>query len=149
MSNLALFIAAHQTARDRASAFCQSAPEGTVIKFETPVKSREQEEKYHALINEIADNPPPEALAMLGGRKLNRESWKRLLIDAFKKETTELNPGNYPELQAEWAKFGSAYLLPALNHDGFVMVGEQSRKFGKKLAGAFITWLQAFQDGVA
>jgi len=95
-------------------------------------KSREQEEKYHAQIREIAK------AHTLRGKRLNAESWKRLLIDAFKHETRE-------ELAEEWARFGTIETLPALNHPGFVIVGEQSRKFGVKLAGAFIEWLDAFK----
>lgn len=100
-----------------------------------PIRSREQEEKYHAIIGEIADQKT------VRGKRLPPESWKRLLIDAFKHDTKADS-----ELAAEWEKFGSGYqLLPALNHDGFVAVGEQSRKFSKKLASAFIEWLLAFQ----
>lgn len=98
-----------------------------------PVKSREQEDKYHAIIGEIARDK------VLHGKTLPAPSWKRLLIDAFKHDTQ-----NDPELTEEWKGFGGVELLPALNHPGFVMVGEQSRKFSKKLAAAFITWLQAF-----
>lgn len=101
-----------------------------------PAKSREQEEKYHAIIGEIAE------VERLYGKKLPAESWKRLLIDAFKHATKD-----DPALRDEWAKFGSMELLPALNHPGFVAVGEQSRKFSKKLASAFIEWLLAFQAG--
>ncbi len=137
-----VFKLIHQAARDGAAAYCQQAPEGWWVTFSEPVKSREQEEKYHAIIGEIAESE------LLLGQKLTPESWKRLLIDAFKHETTILNPGNYPGLAEEWVKFGELQLVPALNHAGFVMVGEQSRKFSKRLAGAFITWLQAFQDGV-
>lgn len=98
-------------------------------------KSREQEEKYHAIIGEIA------RIHTLHGKRLPAESWKRLLIDAFKHETR-----NDPDLSGEWAKFGTVELLPALNHPGFVMVGEQSRRFTLKLASAFIEWLLAFQS---
>lgn len=101
-----------------------------------PAKSRPQEEKYHAIIGEIA------AAERLYGKKLSPESWKRLLIDAFKHATKD-----DPDLNAEWDKFGGVEVLPALNHPGFVMVGEQSRKFSKKLASAFIEWLLAFQSG--
>lgn len=97
-------------------------------------KSREQEELYHAVIGEIAKSKT------LHGKRLPAESWKRLLIDAFKHDTR-----NDPDLSPEWAKFGTVELLPALNHPGFVMVGEQSRKFSVKLASAFIEWLYAFQ----
>jgi len=101
-----------------------------------PLKSREQEEKYHAIIGEIAESE------LLYGKKLSSESWKRLLIDAFKHATL-----GDPDLIGEWEKFGGMELLPALNHPGFVAVGEQSRKFSKKLASAFIEWLLAFQAG--
>jgi hypothetical protein len=97
-------------------------------------KSREQEEKYHVIIGQIA------RAKTLHGKRLPSESWKRLLIDAFKHETR-----NDPDLASEWARFGTIELLPALNHPGFVMVGEQSRKFSVKLASAFIEWLLAFQ----
>lgn len=101
-----------------------------------PAKSREQEEKYHAIIGEIA------AAERLYGKKLSAETWKRLLIDAFKHATKA-----DPDLKPEWEKFGDIELVPALNHPGFVMVGEQSRRFSKKLASAFIEWLLAFQAG--
>lgn len=105
------------------------------VQVSDPIKSREQEEKYHAIIGEIADQHT------VRGKRLPPESWKRLLIDAFKHDTK-----GDDQLAAEWVKFGSGYqLLPALNHDGFVAVGEQSRKFSKKLASAFIEWLLAFQ----
>jgi hypothetical protein len=100
------------------------------------IKTREQEEKYHALIGEIA------VKEVLYGKKLDAESWKRLLIDAFRHETR-----NDPDLRDEWAKFGDVELLPALNHNGFVMVGAQSRRFGVKLGSAFIDWLEAFKAG--
>lgn len=100
-----------------------------------PIKSREQEEKYHAIIGEIAE------AHTVRGKRVDPESFKRLLIDAFKYDTKD-----DPDLRDEWSKFGDGYkLLPALNHDGFVAVGEQSRKFSRRLASAFIEWLLAFQ----
>lgn len=75
----------------------------------------------------------------LMGKRLPAESWKRLLIDAFRHETQD-----DPDLANEWRRFGDMELLPALNHPGFVMVGEQSREFSAKLARSFITWLYAY-----
>lgn len=117
--------------------FCRTAMESgerVHLLIAKPVKSREQEEKYHAIIGEIA------AVKTIYGKRLPPESWKRLLIDAFKHETQ-----HDPDLSQEWARFGNVELLPALNHPGFVMVGEQSRRFTVKLASAFIEWLLAFQ----
>lgn len=104
-----------------------------VWKVEKDTKSRLQEEKYHAMIGDISRQ------CDLRGQKLDKESWKRLLIDAFKHETKD-----DPEFVNDWAKFGSVQLLPALNHSGFVMVGAQSRRFSVKLAAGFIEWLLAF-----
>lgn len=113
--------------------FIRSAGQKVQIVVTDPIKSREQEQHYHAQINDIAEQ------TTLYGKKLPAESWKRLLIDAFKHDTI-----NDPDLAPLWAKFGSAELLPALNHPGFVVVGEQSRQFGVRLARAFIEWLYAY-----
>lgn len=96
-------------------------------------KSRQQEKKLHAMYHDIADQLD------LFGKKLPAESWKRILIDAFKHDTK-----NDPDFRDEWARFGDIELVPALNHPGFVMVGEQSRSFGRKLTSALIEWLLAF-----
>jgi len=92
-----------------------------------------QNSHFHAQIADIAKQD------QLHGKKLPPESWKRLLIDAFKHETKD-----DPDLKPEWAAFGEMQLLPALNHVGFVAVGEQSRTFTVKLAAAFIEWLNAY-----
>lgn len=112
----------------------RSAHRRLSILVSDPVKSREQEEKYHAIIGEIA------RAKVLYGKHLSPESWKRLLIDAFKHETKD-----DPDYADDWKRFGSIELIPALNHDGFVLCGEQSRKFTKHLASGFIAWLEAFQ----
>jgi glycine cleavage system aminomethyltransferase T len=98
-----------------------------------PKKTREQEEKYHAMLADIARD------VRLFSKKIGKESWKRVTIDAFKHDTE-----NDPDLAPLWHTFGKSELLPALNHDGFVTVGEQSRNFGVKLASAYIEWLYAF-----
>jgi hypothetical protein len=104
-----------------------------MLQLGEPAKSRVQEERYHAMIGEIAEQ------CEVMGKKLDAESWKRLLVDAFKHDTK-----NDPDFADEWQKFGTLQMLPALNHDGFVAVGEQTRKFSVKLATAFIDWLGAF-----
>lgn len=104
------------------------------IEVKPPLKSREQEQHYHAMIGDIAKQVPYK------GKMRDADGWwKRLLIDAFKHETKD-----DPEFAAEWAKFGALQMVPALNHDGFVLIGEQSRQFSVKLAAGFINWLGAF-----
>lgn len=107
---------------------------GEELEAEVRPKRREDRHNrhFHKLIGVFA------AQDRLHGQSLDEDGWKRLLIDAFKHDTKD-----DPEFSQEWAKFGELRLLPALNHAGFVAVGEQSRKFSNKLARGFITWLYA------
>lgn len=90
------------------------------IKNET--KSREQEEKYHAMIGEIATQ------AQHLGAKWSAEDWKRLLVDLFAKETG-LQGGK---------------IIPSLDGQGIVQLGLQTRNFTKEQAMEFITFLEAW-----
>jgi hypothetical protein len=100
-------------------------------------KSRDQEERYHAMIGDIARQFEHY------GRKWHAEDMKRILVDAFKHETKG-DTVNFPELQGAWEQMGDMRLVPAIGRDGFVPLGEQTRRFPKVLASAFITWLFAF-----
>ena len=101
------------------------------------VKSRDQEEKYHAMIGDIARQYTH------SGRKWNNGDMKRLLVDAFRHETIA-DPVNYPGFDRLWKEVGDVRLAPAIGRDGFVALGEQTRRFPTKLANGFITWLTAF-----
>lgn len=107
-----------------------------VITVSDPQKSRPQEAHYHAIIGDIARSQT------LYGKRRDEEFWKRILVDAFRHSTKD-----DPELAEDWKQVGGVELVPALNHDGFVMMGVQTRSFTKKLANAFIDWLQAFAAG--
>ena len=85
-------------------------------------KSREQEEKYHAMIGEIAKQ------AQHLGAKWDAESWKRLLVDQFCREND--------------IKIG--VVIPNLSGDGIVQLGFQTRKFTKEQASEFVEWLNAW-----
>lgn len=139
MSVLGYFELKNPQVRDLARMSMLGYPDGSVVIIREPLKSRDQECHYHALIGKIADNPPPDALKLLSGQRLGPECWKRLLIDAFRHETKD-----DPELAPHWQRFGTMQLVPALNRPGFVAVGEQSRDFSTKLASRFIDWLYAF-----
>ena len=129
-----IFILSHDEARRRAQACIASAPQGYVVRVEEPSKSREQEEKYHAIIGEIAD------AFTYHGRKLDRETMKRMLIDQFRADTKD-----DPELAAAWKIVGSFDMLPSLDGARVVMLGPQSRRFPKVLASAFIEWLESWR----
>jgi hypothetical protein len=85
-------------------------------------KSRDQEEKYHAMIGEIA------AQAQHLGAKWSAEDWKRLLVDLFAKETG----------------IQGGKIIPSLDSTGIVQLGLQTRNFTKEQAMEFITFLEAW-----
>ena len=85
-------------------------------------KSREQEEKYHAMINDIAKQ------AQHLGAKWSSEDWKRLLVDQFLRETEDKQ----------------SKIVPNLDGSGIVQLGLQTRNFTKEQANEFIEWLYAW-----
>ena len=91
-------------------------------------KSREQEEKYHAMIGEVAKQ------AQHLGAKWDAESWKRLLVDQFCRDN-DIKTG---------------VVIPNLSGDGIVQLGFQTRKFTKEQASEFVEWLHAWgaENGV-
>jgi hypothetical protein len=85
-------------------------------------KSREQEEKYHAMINDIAKQ------AQHLGAKWSSEDWKRLLVDQFLRETENIQ----------------GKIVPNLDGSGIVQLGLQTRKFTKDQASEFVEWLYSW-----
>ena len=85
-------------------------------------KTREQEEKYHAMINDIAKQ------AQHLGAKWSSEDWKRLLVDQFLRETEDKQ----------------SKIVPNLDGSGIVQLGLQTRNFTKEQANEFIEWLYSW-----
>jgi len=92
------------------------------LEIKDAAKSRDQEEKYHAMIGEIAKQ------AQHLGAKWDAESWKRLLVDQFCKDNG--------------LKTGA--VIPNLAGDGIVQLGMQTRNFTKEQASEFVEWLHAW-----
>ena len=92
------------------------------LEIKTASKSRVQEEKYHAMIGEIARQ------TQHLGSKWDAESWKRLLVDQFCRDNG--------------IKTGA--VIPNLSGDGIVQLGHQTRKFTKEQASEFVEWLHAW-----
>ena len=99
-----------------------------VMEIKAADKSRDQEQKYHAMIGEIATQ------AQHMGSKWDAESWKRLLVDQFCKDTG----------------LKTGVVMPNLSGDGIVQLGFQTRKFTKEQASEFVEWLYAWsaENGV-
>ena len=85
-------------------------------------KTREQEKKYHAILNEIAQQ------AQHMGTKWDAEDWKRLLVDAYCVEKG----------------VSSGRIVPSLDMTGIVQLGQQTRKFTKEQASEFVEFLLAW-----
>lgn len=85
-------------------------------------KSREQEEKYHALIGDI------HKAMRSAGSDWEYDDWKRLLIDQWAQEDGQQG----------------SRVVPSLDGKRVVQLGLQSRKFTVKQGSSFIEWLIAF-----
>lgn len=129
-----VFILAHHEARRRAMQAVADAPDGFSVTVAEPKKKREQEEKYHAMIGEIA------AHCLHHGRKLNPESWKRLLVEAMvyilrDEARAQGEPDPFPQ---------EAKLLPSLDGMRIVQVEVLTRNFTVSQGSKFIDYLYAF-----
>jgi hypothetical protein len=93
-----------------------------VLEIKATDKTREQELKYHAMIDEIAKQ------ASHMGAKWSSEDWKRLLVDQFCKENG----------------IKTGVVIPNLSGDGIVQLGLQTRKFTKEQASDFVEFLYAW-----
>lgn len=127
------FILAHDLARRGAMEYVKNAPAGYWVTIKPPLKSREMEEKYHAMIGDIAEQWE------FCGRRWDAEDMKRLLIDQFRRDTARDE-----DLAPLWREMGVVEMAPSIDGSGVVALGIQSRRFPKKLASAFIDWLDAF-----
>ena len=134
------FILVHKEARQNAARHCMEAPDGYEVKFSEPKKSRDQESKYHCMIQDIADVVP------FMGQMQDLETWKRLLVDAFvtvmredAKATGKPDPFN-----------DQGRVVPSLDGTHVVQLGVQTRHFKKSVAAQFCEFLYAWgtENGV-
>lgn len=98
-----------------------------VMEIKAANKSRDQEEKYHAMIGDIAKQ------AKHLGSHWDADTWKRLLVDKFVREQGI-----------------NSQIMANLDGDGIVQLGFQTRKFTKEQASEFVEWLYAWsaENGV-
>ncbi len=122
------FFLVHDQARRNAAAYCMEAPNGHMVVFSEPVKKRAQEEKYHAMIGEIAHQVEHV------GRRWDADDMKRILIDEF---AYEMRLAGTP-LQHD------GRVAPSFDGRRIVQLGIQSRNFTVGEAAQFIEFLYAF-----
>lgn len=122
------FIMAHDLARRNAVRAVEAAPAGFMVQISEPTKKREQEEKYHAMIGDIAKQ-----CEFMGG-KLDADDWKRLLVDMFAKVMRDMGTPLHHD----------GRVIPSLDYQRVVQLGVQTREFRVREAAEFIEYLYAF-----
>lgn len=97
-------------------------------------KTRLQEEKYHAMLGDIARQ-----MKHLN-KTFDTEGWKRLCVSQFRLDCLEYD---LPRLADYWRR-NNIELVPSLDGSTLVVLGAQTRDFPKYVAAGFIEWLYFF-----
>lgn len=97
-------------------------------------KTRDQEKLYHSCFHDLARD------CLYAGQKVDEEVWKRGLLQAFYEATK-----HDPEFADDWAK-RRPRMIPTLDGDGMLMLPIESKRFTKRLASGFITFVHATGD---
>lgn len=116
------FVLSHDTARNNAVLACRNAPAGYVVEIKEKTRSLEQNSMLWALLTDVSRQVD------WYGRKLSPENWKNVFSAALKKQD----------------------VVPNIDGDGFVVLGQSTSKMGKKEFGDMIELIQSFgaQRGV-
>lgn len=128
MNDKRVYYLVHDNARKMAAAQCMTAPDGYVCRIEQPIKSRLQEEKYHAMIGDIAKCVP------FMGKMVHKDDWKRLLVDAFAKVMRDAGTPLHHD----------GRVIPSLDGERVVQLGIQTKDFRVREASEFVEYLYAF-----
>jgi len=130
MTKKTVILAGPVQVRTAQTYVAESQYQGWVMTLQEPTKKRIQEEKYHAQMNDIADQTE------YAGRKWSRGDMKRILIDEF---ADEMRTAGTP-------LHNDGRLIPSENGRRVIQLGIQSREFYVREATDFITFLYAWGD---
>jgi hypothetical protein len=97
-------------------------------------QSRDMQEKYHAMINDVA------AQCTHLNKKFTAGAWKRLLVADFREDCIA---NDIPRVADYWRR-NDFELVPSLSGHSLVVTGEQTRDWPKYVASAFIEYLNAY-----
>lgn len=114
--------------RLRAHQAIDEAQEGYMVQIGEPAKKRIQEEKYHAMIGDIAKQTTHI------GRKWDLDDMKRLMVDEFAEEMRLAGTPLHHD----------GRVIPSLDGKRIVQLGIQTRDFYVKEAAKFIEFLYAW-----
>lgn len=111
-----------------AKSYIGSAPLGYVMTISEPTKKRLQEERYHAMIGDVAKQTE------YAGKRWGADDMKRILIDEFAEEMRLAGTPLHHD----------GRLIPSENGRRVIQLGIQSRDFYVKEASQFIEFLFAY-----
>lgn len=114
--------------RPRIAQQIAALPDGIAIVCREEAKSRDQECRYHAMIGDISKQ------CKFMEQEHSLDDWKRLLVDLFAKQKAIL--GEPIKQQGR--------IVPALDGQGFVQLGLQTRDFSKREGSDFIEFLYMY-----
>lgn len=120
--NKQYFVLSHDTARNNAVMACRNAPHGYVVEIKEKTRSLEQNSLLWALLTDVSRQVD------WYGRRLSPENWKNVFSAALKKQD----------------------VVPNIDGDGFVVLGQSTSKMGKRKFGDLVEIIQSFgaQRGV-
>ena len=108
--------------------YINEAPRPSVMRIRPEGKNRDQEERYHAMIGDIAKQ------VKFMGRLWDQDDMKRLLVDAFAEAMR----------QAGTPLHHDGRVVPSIDGRRIVQLGIQTSAFYKKEASEFIEYLFAY-----
>lgn len=120
--NKQYFVLSHDTARNNAVMACRNSPHGYVVEIKEKTRSLEQNSLLWALLTDVSRQVD------WYGRRLSPENWKNVFSAALKKQD----------------------VVPNIDGDGFVVLGQSTSKMGKREFGDLVEIIQSFgaQRGV-
>ena len=128
MSDKRTFFLAHNLARRNAMRAVADAPEGYMVVISQPKKRRIQEEKYHAMIGDIARQTE------YAGTRWHADDMKRILVDEFAEELRNQGTPLHHDSR----------VVPSENGRRVIQLGAQTAEFLVREASAFIEFLYAW-----
>jgi len=123
-----IFVLRSEDIRRRAQAAVWDADDNSRVVISDEAKSRDQEEKYHSMIGDIAK------VALFMGGKHHQDDWKRLLVDAFAKAMRDAGTPLHHD----------GRVIPSLDFERVVQLGIQTKDFYKSEASQFIEYLYSY-----
>lgn len=123
-----LFRLVHQHARDNCAAFAQKAPEGWIARFSEPKRKSIQNDKFHAMIDEISSQ------SEYAGKRWTAADMKRILIDEFADEMRNAGSPLHHDSR----------IIPSENGKRIIQLEIHSSDFYVKEAAQFIEFLGAW-----